>query len=239
MSDPRRDPQFPAASTDAGAPLGASSQVPAASQPPGSPGPLNEPAPVYGEGSATAWGAAAPAAAASTASAAGAASSFDPNALPHQAPLRSEEGLPPGSADRPTGPPDLGWLGNLKGLTGSLRGMVQGRLLLLSLELQRAQQGLMSLIVLLVVAAIAGATAWIALWAGLAALAVQFGLTWPWACAAVLGANLLLLLWMVAAMKSLMPLLSLPASRRQFHWLFNDPQDAPAPSDDGRTASTP
>ncbi|UXH80535.1 hypothetical protein [Roseateles amylovorans] len=233
MSDPRRDSLPPAASTDAGALSGASSQVPVPPRPPAAPPPFP------GDGAADGWGGVRPTPEAGVHQDRPADAGPIPGAGDgYQA--HPGTGASPGAADgTSSAPPDIGWMGDLKGLTGSLRGMVQGRLLLLSLELQRAQQGLMSLVVLLVVAAIAGATAWLALWAGLAALAVQLGLSWPWACAAVLGANLLLLLWMVAAMKSLMPLLSLPASRRQFHWLFNDPQDAPAPPDDGRTATTP
>jgi hypothetical protein len=115
------------------------------------------------------------------------------------------------------------------------RGMLSGRLLLLALELQRARHGLVSLVILGVVAAIAGATAWLALWALLVALAVHFGLTWPWAFAGVLVINLVLLVWVAAAMKALTPMLALPASRRQFHWLFNDPTDPEEPSPDGRT----
>jgi len=116
------------------------------------------------------------------------------------------------------------------------RGMVSGRLLLLALELQRARHGLVSLVILGIVAAIAGATAWFALWALAVALAVHFGLGWPWAFGGVLVINLLLLAWVVAAMKALTPMLSLPASRRQFHWLFNDPMDPQEPSPDGRNA---
>ncbi|SEL19126.1 hypothetical protein SAMN05216359_10684 [Roseateles sp. YR242] len=115
--------------------------------------------------------------------------------------------------------------------------MFQSRLLLLVLELERARHGVVSLLVLLVVAAIAGATAWWALWAGLIALAVHLGLALPWACAGVLVINLLVLGWVVAAMKSLTPLVSLPASRRQFHWLFNDPRDQEEAPTDGRTAT--
>ncbi|WAC72166.1 hypothetical protein OU995_21780 [Roseateles sp. SL47] len=134
-------------------------------------------------------------------------------------------------------PPDSGWMGDLHGLAQAARGMVQSRALLLMLELQRARHGFVSLMVLLVVAAIAGATAWWALWAGLIALAVHMGLALPWACAGVLVINLLLLLWVAAAMKALAPMMSLPASRRQFHWLFNDPRDQEDPSTDGRTTA--
>ncbi|MBO9687811.1 MAG: hypothetical protein J7598_14495 [Mitsuaria chitosanitabida] len=137
---------------------------------------------------------------------------------------------PSGPPVPPGPPPDVGWLGDLHGLGRAARGMVSGRLSLLALELRRAQHGLVSLLILGVVAAIAGATAWIALWALIAALAVHLlGLSWPWAFAGVLVFNLLVMLWVVAAMKSLIPLLSLPASRRQFHWLFNDPNDPPDP----------
>lgn len=141
-----------------------------------------------------------------------------------------------GTAERPA-PPDLGWLGDVQGLAQAARGMFQSRALLLVLELERARHGLVSLMLLLVVAAIAGATAWFALWAGLIALAVHLGLALPWACAGVLVINLLLLGWVAAAMKSLAPLMSLPASRRQFHWLFNDPRDQEDTPDDGRPAA--
>ncbi|WP_416762949.1 hypothetical protein ACNI65_10695 [Roseateles sp. So40a] len=131
------------------------------------------------------------------------------------------------------------WLGDLQGMARAARGMVSGRLLLLSLELRRARHGLVSLVILGVVAAIAGATAWIAFWALIAALAVHFGLSWPWAFAGVLVLNLLVLVWVAAAMKALTPMLALPASRRQFHWLFNDPMDPEESSADGRTATPP
>ncbi len=115
--------------------------------------------------------------------------------------------------------------------------MFQSRALLLVLELERARHGLINLMVLLVVAAIAGSTAWFALWAGLIALAVHLGLALPWACAGVVVINLLLLGWVASAMKSLAPLMSLPASRRQFHWLFNDPRDQEDTSADGRPSA--
>lgn len=137
--------------------------------------------------------------------------------------------------DPAAGMPDVGWLGDVSGLFRSARGMLQGRLLLLALELQRAQRGLVLLAVLGVIAAIAGATAWLALWAGAVALAVHLGLALPWACAGVLVINVLLLLWVLSAMKSVVPLVALPASRRQFHWLFNDPRDAEDDSQDGRS----
>lgn len=145
----------------------------------------------------------------------------------------------PHTTDTPNTPfqPDVGWLGDLQGLAQAARGMFQSRALLLVLELERARHGLINLMVLLVVAAIAGATAWFALWAGLIALAVHLGLALPWACAGVLVINLLLLGWVASAMKSLAPLMSLPASRRQFHWLFNDPRDQEDTATDGRPAA--
>ncbi|MBB3192720.1 phage holin family protein [Roseateles terrae] len=149
-----------------------------------------------------------------------------PHAVP---PSPSGEGALP--------PPDLGWMGDLQGLAQAARGMFQSRALLLMLELERARHGLINLMVLLVVAAIAGATAWFALWAGAIALAVHLGLALPWACLGVLVINLLLLGWVASAMKSLAPLMSLPASRRQFHWLFNDPRDQEDTPADGRPAA--
>lgn len=171
---------------------------------------------------------------------------FPPPPPPRQPP---SSGPAPGgatgaTAGTATGPspsgegPPVGatWLGDVQGMARAARGMLSGRLLLLALELQRARHGLVSLVILGVVAAIAGATAWLALWALLVAIAVHVGLTWPWAFAGVLVINLLLLGWVAAAMKALTPMLALPASRRQFHWLFNDPMDPEAPSPDGRTA---
>ena len=167
--------------------------------------------------------------------------SFPP---PFPPPPSPPSGAPPGSAaDASPGaavpPGGQGWMGELQGMARAARGMLSGRLLLLALELRRARHGLVSLAILGVVAAIAGATAWLALWALLAALAVHLGLSWPWAFAGILAVNLLLLLWVVAAMKALAPMLALPASRRQFHWLFNDPMDPEAPSADGHTSTPP
>lgn len=164
-------------------------------------------------------------------------------ARPHAAPADDAGAAGANAAAGPSGSPeapfrpDLGWLGDLQGLAQAARGMFQSRALLLVLELERARHGLVSMMVLLVVAAIAGATAWFALWAGLIALAVHLGLALPWACAGVVVINLLLLGWVASAMKSLAPLMSLPASRRQFHWLFNDPRDQEDTSADGRPSA--
>lgn len=172
-----------------------------------------------------------------------AASPSAPGGVPPFPPPPSPPVPPPfphgASAPGGAAPADAGWLGDLQGMVRSARGMLSGRLLLLALELRRARHGLVSLAILGVVAAIAGATAWLALWALLAALAVHFGLSWPWAFAGVLVVNVLVLLWVVAAMKALAPMLSLPASRRQFHWLFNDPMDPEESSADGRPATPP
>ncbi|WP_431103832.1 hypothetical protein [Roseateles noduli] len=159
-----------------------------------------------------------PRGASGTAGAAGASSASGPAGGPSPS-----GGVPPTGA---------GWFGDLQGMARAARGMLSGRLLLLALELRRARHGLVSLAILGVIAAIAGATGWLALWAMLVALAVHFGLSWPWAFAGVLVINLLLLVWVVAAMKALTPMLALPASRRQFHWLFNDPMDPEEPSPD-------
>lgn len=175
----------------------------------------------------------------STAASAAVGEGERPNAAPadHAGATRASGAA--GPAGSPEGPfrPDIGWLGDLQGLAQAARGMFQSRALLLVLELERARHGLINLMVLLVVAAIAGATAWFALWAGLIALAVHLGLALPWACAGVVVINLLLLGWVASAMKSLAPLMSLPASRRQFHWLFNDPRDQEDTSADGRPSA--
>ena len=95
-----------------------------------------------------------------------------------------------------------------------LPGLLSDRVELLSLELQRAGAALMQIVVLLVVAAILGVTAWLVLWGGIVALLLHAGLPLP-------GALLILLLfnagaaWLVVRrVRALLPRLALPATRR-------------------------
>lgn len=111
-----------------------------------------------------------------------------------------------------------------------LPGLLSDRVELLSLELQRASHALLQIVVLLVVAAILGVTAWLVLWGGIVAVLLALGLP--------LAAALLLLLlfnagaaWLVLRRaRALVPRLALPATRR--HLMSNPaPEPGPTPPD--------
>ncbi|HEX4508664.1 MAG TPA: phage holin family protein [Burkholderiaceae bacterium] len=101
-------------------------------------------------------------------------------------------------------------------LLADLPGLVSDRVLLLSLELKRASRALAEIVALALLASILAATAWLAMWVGIAAALIKFGMSWPWACVVVMVVNLLAVAWAVLRLKSLAPLLALPATLRRF-----------------------
>ena len=100
-------------------------------------------------------------------------------------------------------------------LFADLPGLLTDRVQLLSLELRRASNALGQMVALGLLAAILFATAWIALWVGLAAAFVAVGLAWPWIVLLVLFVNLAAAVWAVMRVKALAPLLALPATLRR------------------------
>jgi uncharacterized membrane protein YqjE len=70
-------------------------------------------------------------------------------------------------------PPSL--LSTLRGLWQELPGLLNDRVELLSLELQRAGSALVRIVMLVVVAAILGVTAWLVLWGGIVMALVAAG----------------------------------------------------------------
>ena len=100
-------------------------------------------------------------------------------------------------------------------LFADLPGLLTDRVHLLALELRRASGALGQMVALGLFAAILFATAWIALWAGLAAGFIALGLAWPWAALVVLGVNLAAAVWAVLRVRALAPLLALPATLRR------------------------
>lgn len=118
------------------------------------------------------------------------------------------------AAGRPAAPSEPSWLATLQGLLRELPGLVSDRVELLSLELQRAGGVLAQIVALIVAAAILGVTAWLALWGGVVAALIAFGLHWSAASLIVLLINLGACWAAVARMRSLAPLLRLPATRR-------------------------
>jgi hypothetical protein len=100
-------------------------------------------------------------------------------------------------------------------LFADLPGLLTDRVHLLSLELRRASNALGQMVALGLLAAILFATAWIALWVGLAAAFLAVGLAWPWIVLLVLFVNLAAAVWAVLRVKALAPLLALPATLRR------------------------
>jgi len=112
-------------------------------------------------------------------------------------------------------------------LFADLPGLLTDRVHLLSLELRRASNALGQMVALGLLAAILLATAWIALWVGLAAAFLAVGLAWPWIVLLVLFVNLTAAVWAVLRVKALAPLLALPATLRQL-----SPSDPPQRHDE-------
>lgn len=119
----------------------------------------------------------------------------------------------PGTAEDGSGRPET-LMQTLQSLWRDLPGLVSDRVELLSLELRRAGQALVQVLLLLVVAALLGVTAWLLLWAGIVAVLLAAGLHLAWALLIVLAVNLLVMAWAVVRVRSLLPRLKLPATRR-------------------------
>lgn len=106
------------------------------------------------------------------------------------------------------------WSRALSDLWTQLPGLLNDRIELLSLELQRAGAALVQVVILIVAAAILGVTAWLVLWGAVVIALVAAGLHLAWALAAALLINVAAAFWAVARVRRLLPLLRLPATRR-------------------------
>lgn len=118
-----------------------------------------------------------------------------------------------------------GLLQMLRALVKDLPGLLSDRVHLLSLELKRAGLALGQMVALGIVATMFAVTAWLALWIGLAAAVIHFGLPWGWAWALVLALNLIGAFVVVKRAMALVPLLKLPATMRR----FSMPPPSPGP----------
>jgi hypothetical protein len=105
-------------------------------------------------------------------------------------------------------------LQTLQGLWRDLPGLIGDRIDLLTLEVQRAGKALMQIIALVIVAAILVVTAWLALWSAVVGLLMLWGLHWSVALLIVLALNLGAAWWAALRIRSLVPDLRLPATRR-------------------------
>lgn len=133
--------------------------------------------------------------------------------------------VPPLGAAR--GGEDESLLQMLRALVKDVPGLVSDRVHLLSLELKRAGLALGQMVALGIAATMFGVTAWLALWIGLAAAAIHFGMPWGWAWAIVLALNLAGAFLVVKRAMSLVEYLKLPATMRR----FTMPPPAPASID--------
>ena len=118
------------------------------------------------------------------------------------------------------------WLQTLQDLLAALPGLVSDRLELLALELHRAGRGIVQIVVLMLTAAILGASAWLAMCVGIALALVALNLSWPAAMLAVLLVNLLLGWAALARVRYLLANLGLPVTRR--HLVFGAAAAMPA-----------
>lgn len=139
-----------------------------------------------------------------------------PNAEP---PTGSAEAAGTGAEAAGTGATDRkavqqGWIEALRSIWHELPGLVSDRVDLLALEVQRAGRALAQMVAMVVAAAILGVTAWLALWAGIAVGLVELGLHWSLSLLLVLALNAVTAVLAVMRLRSLLPLLRLPATRR-------------------------
>ena len=118
------------------------------------------------------------------------------------------------------------WVQSLRDLIAALPGLVTDRLELLALELHRAGRGIVRIMALVLLAAILGVTAWLALCGGIALALVALNVAWPLAMLAVLLFNLLLAWAALARIRRLVAALGLPATRR--HLVFGAGTEAGA-----------
>ena len=118
------------------------------------------------------------------------------------------------------------WLQTLQDLLAALPGLVSDRLELLALELHRAGRGIVQIVVLVLTAAVLGASAWLALCVGIALALVALNLPWPAAMLVVLLVNLLLGWAALARVRYLLANLGLPVTRR--HLVFGAAAALPA-----------
>jgi len=125
--------------------------------------------------------------------------------------MESAEGPEPPRAER-AGPGSL--LHALRDLVADVRGQVSDRVHLFALEMKRAGLALAQIVALGVAAALFALTAWFALWMGLAAALIDWGLAWGWVWLLVLVLNAAGIAFALLRVKKLAHALTLPATTR-------------------------
>lgn len=117
-------------------------------------------------------------------------------------------------ASSPAAPPPPSFLHQVGDLLAEIPLLFSDRVNLLALELRRAGLALAQMVGLVVAAAVLLATAWLGLWAGIAAGLSKAGLGLGWIVLVVVGLNLAGAVWAGMRIQRLAPLLTLPATLR-------------------------
>lgn len=117
----------------------------------------------------------------------------------------------------------------IKSLACELPGLVSDRVELLALEVQRAAQALMQMLVLVVVIAILGVTVWLALWVAVINALMAAGVPLLGALLLAIALNSVVIAWALARVRRLLPRLGLPVTRRH---LTVPPKRDPFPVND-------
>jgi len=115
----------------------------------------------------------------------------------------------------------------LKSVWRDLPGLFNDRVELLSLELQRAGLALVQIVMLLVIVAILGVTVWLVLWGAIIVALVAMGLHLSLALLVALVLNALAAALALSRVRSLLPMLKFPATRR--HLTFSPSTEPPPP----------
>jgi MFS family permease len=119
------------------------------------------------------------------------------------------------AAGSPQAEPSASLLQTARALLGELPGLVSDRVDLLSLELKRAGRALAQIVALVIAAAILGVTLWLVLWGALVALlVVEWGWHWAPVLIGVALLNGLAVMGALRRVRTLAPLLALPATQR-------------------------
>ena len=113
-------------------------------------------------------------------------------------------------------------------LLQELPGLVSDRVRLLALELRRAGIALAQIIALAVASAILLITAWLAMWAGVAAAGIAAGIPWGWVFLLVLAINLGAAFLALKRARTLLALLGLPATVRRLTANSHEPPSMPS-----------
>lgn len=121
-------------------------------------------------------------------------------------------------------------LETFKGIWREIPGLISDRVELLSAELQRAGLALLHIVVLGMVLSVLGITLWAMLWCLVVVGLAVMGLHWMAALLIALVVQLALVAWAVHRVKSLLPLLRLPATRRRMMFASREAKAAAPPA---------